>query len=126
MPELTPNQSIPDSRADDSTQPYLQKHILICGGESCGPQNGEAVREALKKELRKRGIRKLYRDGLCSCLGLCREGVNAVIWPEGTYLAGLKEADIPRLVDYIEGKAPRLVQYEISAKSKIEIKKRDL
>lgn len=102
---------------------YLQKHILVCAGESCGPQGGEAVRDALKKELRARDIRKLYRDGQCTCLGLCRDGVNAVIWPEGTYLAGLKVEDVPRLVDYVEGKGPRLSDLEQHAETKIQIKK---
>jgi NADH:ubiquinone oxidoreductase subunit E len=102
---------------------YLQKHILVCSGESCGPQGGEAVRDALKQELRARGLRKLYRDGQCSCMGLCRDGVNAVIWPEGTYLAGLTADDVPRLVDYLEGKGPRLEDREAKAREKIAIKK---
>ncbi|HYG76189.1 MAG TPA: (2Fe-2S) ferredoxin domain-containing protein [Planctomycetota bacterium] len=107
----------------NSQHPYLAKHILICAGESCAPQGGEKVREELKKELRARGIRQLYRDGQCTCLGLCRDGVNAVIWPEGTYLAGLTEQDIPRLVDYIEGKGPRVQDREVHAAQKIEIKR---
>ncbi|HYF51838.1 MAG TPA: (2Fe-2S) ferredoxin domain-containing protein [Planctomycetota bacterium] len=105
------------------SEPYLQKHILVCAGESCGPQGGEAVRDALKKELRARDIRRLYRDGQCTCLGLCRDGVNAVIWPEGTYLAGLKVEDVPRLVDYVQGKGPRLSDREQHAGEKIQIKK---
>lgn len=102
---------------------YLKKHILICGGESCGPQGGPSVRDALKKELRARNLRQLYRDGECSCMGLCRDGVNGVIWPEGTYLAGLTVADVPRLVDYLEGKGPRLTDREAHAQEKIVIKK---
>ena len=102
---------------------YLQKHVLVCAGESCGPQGGAAVRDALKQELRKRNLRKLYRDGECTCMGLCREGVNAVIWPEGTYLAGLTIADVPRLVDYLDGKGPALQELETRAMEKIAIKK---
>ena len=83
----------------EPTSPYLEKHVLVCIGESCGPQGGAAVRAALKQELKSRGLRKLYRDGECTCLGLCRDGVNAVIWPEGTYLAGVTTADVPRLVE---------------------------
>lgn len=101
---------------------YLKKHVLVCAGDSCGPQGGKEVREALKAELRARGVRQLYRDGECTCLGLCREGVNAVIWPEGTYLAGLTVADVPKLVDYLEGKCGRLEELEARAKAKIELK----
>jgi NADH:ubiquinone oxidoreductase subunit E len=109
--------------SDQMAGPYLQKHVLVCIGESCGPQGGAAVRDALKKELRARDLRKLYRDGECTCMGLCREGVNGVIWPEGTYLAGLTVADVPRLVDYLAGKGPRLSDLEEKAKVKIELKK---
>ena len=108
-----------------SDSPYLKKHVLVCVGKSCGPQGGEKVREALKEELRARDLRKLYRDGECTCMGLCRDGVNAVIWPEGTYLAGLEKADVPRLVDYLEGKGPRLTDLEKHAKEKIERKMSD-
>lgn len=102
---------------------YLKKHILVCGDlDSCGMHDGEAVRDALKAELKKRGVRKYYRDGQCSCLGLCADGVNAVIWPEGTYLSNLTEDDVPRLVDYLEGKGPRLDDCEAAAKENIAIK----
>ena len=103
-------------------KPYLEKHVLVCNGESCGPQGGVAVRTLLKQTLRDRGLRKLYRDGECSCMGLCRDGVNAVIWPEGTYLAGLSEGDIPRLVDYLAGSGPALTDLEARATEKIRIK----
>ena len=108
--------------ADEQTPHYLHKHVLVCNGKSCGPQGGDAVRDAQKEELRERELRKLYRDGTCSCMGLCRDGVNAVIWPEGTYLAGLTKKDIPRLVDYLEGKGPPLRDLEELAAEKIEKK----
>ena len=109
----------------DVRTPYLLKHVLVCNGKSCGPQGGDEVRDALKEELRERGLRKIYRDGTCSCMGLCRDGVNAVIWPEGTYLAGLTKKDIPRLVDYLEGKGPALHDREELAAEKIERKLKD-
>ena len=108
----------------DNSEPYLKKHILVCTDpDSCGPQGGVAVREALKKELRSRGLRKLYRDGTCSCMGLCRQGVNSVIWPEGIYLSGLTVADVPRLVDFLEGKGPPLKDLEARAEEKIALKR---
>ena len=110
------------SQPDPDKIEYLQKHVLVCTGKSCGPQGGEEVRDALKKELKSREIRGLYRDGTCSCMGLCREGVNAVIWPEGTYLAGLRTEDVPKLCDYLEGKGPRLDKHEARAREKIKIK----
>jgi NADH:ubiquinone oxidoreductase subunit E len=112
--------------SDDRTpQQYLHKHVLICTGKSCEPQGGEGVRSALKDELRSRGLRKFIRDGECTCLGLCKEGVNAVIWPEGTYLAGISKKDVPRLVDFLEGKGPPLSDLEELADRKIDKKLRE-
>lgn len=106
---------------------YLKKHILVCSGhDSCDMEGGAEVREALKAELKKRGLRKLFRDGECTCMGLCGEGVNVVIWPEGTYLGGVTEDDIPRLVDFIEGKGPRLDDREACAREKIVEKLKSL
>ena len=102
---------------------YLKKHVLICIGDSCGAKKGAKIRGALKDELRERDIRQFYRDGECTCIGLCRDGVNAVIWPEGTYLADIKASDVPRLVDYLEGKGLRLADLEANAAVKIELKK---
>ena len=104
---------------------YLEKHVLICAGSSCGPQDGEAVRKELKRELKARGLRRRIRDSQCTCLGLCREGVNAVIWPEGTYLSGLTVPDVPALVDYLEGKGPRLIQREELAREKVALRLAD-
>ncbi len=101
---------------------YLQKHVLVCVGKSCGPQGGEDVRDALKKELRARDLRGTIRDGECSCIGLCGDGVNAVIWPEGTYLADLTKKDVPRLVDYLAGDGADLSDLISSAGEKIEDK----
>src|SRR6266436_935345 len=108
----------------ENTGAYLLKHILVCAGDSCGPQGGEAVRAALKAELRARNVRELYRDGECSCLGLCREGVNAVVWPDGRYFSGVTVADVPRLVDFVEGKGPAPADLEARAAEKIAIKKK--
>lgn len=105
------------------SRPYLEKHVLICTDpSSCGPQGAEQIRDKLKAELKARNIRLRIRDGACSCMGLCLNGVNAVIWPEGTWLSNLSEADIPRLVDYLEGKGPRLEELESRADRKIEKK----
>jgi hypothetical protein len=49
--------------------------------------------------------------------------VNAVIWPEGTYLSGITVADVGRLVDYLEGRGPRLADLEARAAEKIAQRK---
>ena len=107
----------------ETPTPYLEKHILVCTDESsCGMQDAEELRDALKQALRDRNLRVRFRDGACSCVGLCGKGVNAVIWPEGTWLAGLTIDDIPRLCNYLAGTGPRLTDLEELAKAKIALK----
>jgi len=105
-----------------SSQNYLRKHVLICTVDSCADYGAEGVRDALKAELKERGLRLRIRDGACSCLGLCMKGVNAVIWPEGTWLSGLKKSDVPRLVDFLQGTGEPLTDREELANKKIAIK----
>ncbi len=33
------------------------------------------------------------------CLGLCKHGPNAVVYPSGTWYLGLEEDDVPEIVE---------------------------
>ncbi len=33
------------------------------------------------------------------CLGLCKHGPNAVVYPSGTWYLGLEEDDVPKIVE---------------------------
>lgn len=102
---------------------YLDNHILICtDASSCGLFGAAGIKDALKDELKIRGLRLRNRDGACSCMGLCLKGANAVIWPEGKWLAGLELSDVPRLADYLQGKQADLSDLEAAADDKIRVK----
>lgn len=102
---------------------YLENHILICTDDSsCGLFGAAGIKDALKDELKARGLRLRNRDGACSCMGLCLKGVNAVIWPEGKWLADVKPADVPRLADYLQGRQADLSDLEAVAADKIRLK----
>ena len=102
---------------------YLENHFLICTDESsCAGYGAMDIKLALKDELKARGLRLRNRDGGCSCMGLCLKGVNAVVWPQGKWLAGLTLADVPRLADYLEGKSADLSDLESTAADKIRVK----
>lgn len=76
-------------------------HVFVCtnrkeeGKISCAPQNSEALCEELKKlskstpELRAKKIR-VNKSG---CLGICEEGPNIVVYPEGTWYTHCKPED---------------------------------
>ena len=82
-------------------------HVLICGGGDCKKRGSKDVRKTLKEELRGRGMVGDVRVDSVGCLGLCKHGPNAVVYPGGTWYLGLTERDVPEIVErHLEGGEP--------------------
>lgn len=81
-----------------------RKHVFLCiGGECCPREVGEAAWEALKKELKRRNLSLAAGPHACyrtkvECLRVCKDGPIAVVYPEGTYYAGLTAERVPEFV----------------------------
>jgi (2Fe-2S) ferredoxin len=80
------------------------RHVLLCiGDDCCTREEGQAAWEVLKKELKDRnlslavGPKACYRTKV-ECLRVCKDGPIAVVYPEGTYYAGLTADRIPEFV----------------------------
>jgi (2Fe-2S) ferredoxin len=76
-------------------------HLLMCvGPDCCGAHAGKAAWKALKQALRRRGL-----DGdtvlrtKADCLGVCRNGPILVVYPGGTWYAGLNADRMERIVE---------------------------
>ncbi len=74
-------------------------HVLVCGGGDCKKRGSKDVRKALKSELRERGMLGDVRVDSVDCLGLCKHGPNAVVYPDGTWYLGLRDEDVPEVVE---------------------------
>ncbi len=82
-------------------------HVLVCGGVDCKKRGSRDVRKALKEELRERGMVGGVRVDSVGCLGLCKHGPNAVVYPQGTWYLGLTESDVREVVRrHLEGGDP--------------------
>ena len=82
-------------------------HVLVCGGGDCKKRGSKDVRRTLKEELRERGMVADVRVDSVDCLGFCKHGPNAVVYPEGTWYLGLTEDDVPEIVErHLEGGEP--------------------
>jgi (2Fe-2S) ferredoxin len=82
-------------------------HVLVCGGGDCKKRGSKDVRKTLKEELRGRGMVGDVRVDSVGCLGLCKHGPNAVVYPGGTWYLGLTERDVPEIVErHLEGGEP--------------------
>ena len=74
----------------------IKKHLFIC--TSCKGQKGEEnigleLQKELKQFTREHAPDKSIRVNKSGCLGKCKTGVNAVLYPEGKWLSHLSSED---------------------------------
>lgn len=74
-------------------------HVLVCEGGDCSKKGGKETRKRLKSELRAAGMNGDVRIDSVECLGLCKQGPNMIVYPEGSWYLGLKERDVPEVVE---------------------------
>lgn len=88
------------------------RHVFLCvGGECCPTEIGEAAWVVLKRQLKDRNLSLSAGPNACyrtkvQCLRVCQDGPVAVVYPEGTWYAGLTAERMPRFVQehLVEGK----------------------
>ena len=86
------------------------RHVFLCTGPSCcTPEVGTAAWEALKSQLKDKGLTSgpsaCYRTKV-GCLRICCQGPTMVVYPEGTWYHGMTAERIPQFVQQhlVEGK----------------------
>ncbi len=86
------------------------RHVLLCTGPTCcTPEVGMAAWEALKGQIKERGLgsgpQACYRSKV-GCLRICCHGPTLVVYPEGTWYHGMTAERIPLFVQehLIEGR----------------------
>lgn len=57
------------------------------------------MRDALKAELRTRGLVRIVRANISGCLDACEFGISMVIYPDAIWYGGVKKEDIPEIVE---------------------------
>jgi (2Fe-2S) ferredoxin len=81
-------------------------HVFICenrrpdddGRGSCAARGSEAVRQAFKAELERRGLKGEIRANAAGCLDACAHGPAVVIYPEGVWYGRVQPEDVPEIV----------------------------
>jgi (2Fe-2S) ferredoxin len=100
MPDLTPLRNAAEKLKIGE---YCQ-HVFLCiGEECCSAEEGAKAWDALKDELKKRNLSLASGPNACyrtkvQCLRVCQGGPIAVVYPEGTYYAGLTAERVPEFV----------------------------
>jgi (2Fe-2S) ferredoxin len=84
---------------------HYRRHVFLCAGpDCCSPEEGAAAWDALKRELKDRGLSLSTGPTACyrtkaGCLRVCQGGPIAVVYPEGTWYHGLTAGRIPLFVE---------------------------
>ena len=87
--------------------PRFERHIFVCTNERpaghpkgcCREKGSEAVKAALKAEIKRRGVAALVRANAAGCLDACEFGVSMVIYPEGIWYGKVTADDVPQIVE---------------------------
>jgi len=80
------------------------RHVFLCIGEDCcSAEVGAEAWDALKGELKRRNLSLATGPNACyrtkvQCLRVCSGGPIMVVYPEGTYYAGMTADRIPEFV----------------------------
>jgi len=72
--------------------------VLVCGGTGCTSSGSQKVIEALDKEIAAAGLEKEVKVIKTGCFGLCALGPIMVVYPEGSFYAGMTPEHVHEVV----------------------------
>lgn len=95
----SPNESLEKAVAKLGIGGY-DRHVFLCTGPTCcTPETGMEAWEALKRSLKDSGLGNACQRTKVGCLRICCQGPTMVVYPEGTWYAGMTAKRIPRLIE---------------------------
>ena len=79
-----------------------ERHVFVCENRRpdghprgcCASKGGAEVKEALKAELKARGLQARVRANSAGCLDACEQGAAMVVYPEGVWYGGVTPDDV--------------------------------
>ena len=88
--------------------PY-RKHLFVCTNRRdhnavcCSLNGSEPIRDALKAYVKENRLTGIVRISQTGCQGLCEQGPNIMVWPDGIWYHHVTMADLPALIrDHLE------------------------
>ena len=82
----------------------FRHHVFVCdqrkpeGSPCCSARGSAAVIEALRREVATRGLSESVAVTTCGSLGMCENGPNLVVYPEGIWYSHVSPQDVPEIV----------------------------
>ncbi|HXX65161.1 MAG TPA: (2Fe-2S) ferredoxin domain-containing protein [Bacteroidota bacterium] len=85
----------------------FERHVFVCTNERvpghpkgcCKEKGSPEVRDALKSEVKRRGLAGIVRINTAGCLDACEFGVSMVVYPEGIWYGGVRSSDVTEIIE---------------------------
>ena len=72
-----------------------ENDVTVCANRG----DAEGIRQKLKELVEQKGLKGKIRVVKSGCLGLCGNGPNIIVMPENIWLKGVKEEDLPKILE---------------------------
>ena len=87
--------------------PAFERHVFVCTNTReeghprgcCAAKESPKIRELLKAEIEKRGLKRQVRINQAGCLDQCEHGVTIVVYPEAVWYGFVKPEDVSEIVE---------------------------
>ncbi len=88
-------------------------HCLVCAGTGCVSCGSFQIGHALEAEVRKRNLAAEVQVVRTGCQGFCAEGPVLIVQPDDVFYCGVKEKDVPLLVEehFLKGRPVKKLMY---------------
>jgi len=77
----------------------VRANLMLCAGTGCVASGTANVKEAIREELKKRGLDEEIRLVLTGCNGYCAEGPVMAVYPDEVFYQKVTVEDVPILVE---------------------------
>ncbi|MBC7223949.1 MAG: NAD(P)H-dependent oxidoreductase subunit E, partial [Anaerolineae bacterium] len=102
------------------TEPLYRANVLVCGGTGCTASGSQAVLDALREEVARRGLENEVQVVQTGCRGFCAMGPVVMIYPEGIFYCQVRPEDVPEVVEetLLKGRVVERLAYQEPAAHK--------
>ena len=77
----------------------IRCHVMVCTGTGCASSGSAEILTAFEKEIKRCKLQDEVQIIKAGCLGLCSEGPNVMIFPEGACYSRVAPEDVPEIVE---------------------------
>jgi (2Fe-2S) ferredoxin len=91
---------------NEAPSPY-RCHLFVCVNDrkgerpSCADGRSPAIKDYLKTQVEKLGLKPRVRVSHSGCMGLCARGPNVLLYPQGIWFSAVTLADADRILEKV-------------------------